>query len=219
MLALRSLFSNPFDSRVIRDGRIAEFARDHIERLRNANTSGVYQSLLAETEAAYVACFGNLTAKDVAKAEREGLTQTTTEALAAFKAALSDLEAQVRLALGKSSPAYESFFPQGLTEYHKATLTTAPMLMERIVSLVKSHQSALGAATLVRYSQLQADFVSARQAQQEKKGRVSALKAASNETRRALELRLWKNALLLAAEHVGDADQLAVFFDPTRLKP
>ena len=85
MQALRTLFGNPFNIRTIRDARIAEFARDHIERLRRANHSGAYESLLAETESAYSACFGTMTAEDQAAAEREGLTQTTREALVAFK--------------------------------------------------------------------------------------------------------------------------------------
>lgn len=219
MQALRTLFGNPFDIPAIRDGRIAEFARDHIERLRNANHTGAYQSLLTDTEATYTACFGIMTAEDQATAEREGLTQTTKAALVAFKAALPDLEAAVRLAFGKTSPTHESFFPHGLTEYHKATLTTTPALLERVVNLITAQKTALGAPVLTRFTKIQADFTGARQAQQEKKGRVSELKAASKETRHALELRLWKNALLLAAEHTGQTEQLTVFFDPSRLKP
>ena len=219
MQALRTLFGNPFDIPAIRDNRIAEFARDHIERLRSANSSGTYQSLLSETEAAYTACFGTLTAHDQATAEREGLTQTTNAALIAFKAAVPDLEAAVRVAFGKNSPTHESFFPHGLTEYHKATLTTAPALLERLVSLTTVHQAALGTPLQARVTELRNNFTQARKAQQEKKGRVSALKATSKETRHALELRLWKNALLLAAEHIGQGEQLGVFFDPTRLKP
>ncbi|MCX6366765.1 MAG: hypothetical protein NTX57_08650 [Armatimonadetes bacterium] len=219
MQALRTLFGNPFNIRTIRDARIAEFARDHIERLRRASPNGAYQSLLTETESAYFACFGTMTAEDQATAEREGLTQTTRDALVAFKAAVPDLEAAVRVAFGKSSPTHESFFPHGLTEYHKATLTTVPVLMERLVSLITTHEAKLGASILARFTQLRTDFSGARKAQQAKKGAVSQLKAASKETRSALELRLWKNALLLAAEHVGQPDQLGVFFDPTRLKP
>lgn len=219
MQALRILFGNPFDLPTIRDNRLAEFTRDHIERLRSAHQAGGYQAMLAATEAAYTACFGTLTAKDLAKAEREGLTQTTREALAAFKSALPDLEATVRLAFGKGSATYASFFPQGLTEYHRATLTTAPTLMQRLTKEFTTHESKLGLPMKTRFVNLQEGFLAARAAQQEKKGRVSALKAESQETRSALERQLWKNALLLAADHLDQPEAMKIFFDPTRLKP
>ena len=149
---------------------------------------------------------------------RTVLTQTTQAALSAFKAAVPDLEAAVRVAFGKSSPEHESFFPHGLTEYHQATLTTAPALMERLVSLAQTHQAALGAAIVTRITSLKAGFQSARQSQVATKGKVSELKATSQELRHALERRLWKNALLLASEHLDQPEQTRVFFDSSRLK-
>lgn len=219
MQALRTLFSNPFDLPAIRDSRLAEFTRDHIERLRSANQAGNYTALLNQTESAYTACFGILTAKDQATAEREGLTLTTQETLASFKSAVPDLEAAVRLAFGKGSATYESFFPHGLTEYHRATLTSAPTLMARLIQEILTHESKLGPAVTTRFTGLRDSFLTARAAQQEKKGRVSALKAESKETRHALELQLWKNALTLASEHLNQPEALGIFFDPTRLKP
>lgn len=54
------------------------------------------------------------------------------------------------------------------------------------VGLTQTTQSALKA------------FQSVRQSQQEKKGQVSELRAASKALRRALERRLWNNALVPA---------------------
>lgn len=226
MHVLDTLFGNPFDTNTISDSRLAEFTRDHLQRLTQASVGNRYQALIAETKAAYDACFGTMVAEDVASSERGGLTQSTQSALKAFQEAVADqLEAAVRLAFGKSSPEYASFFPQGLTEYRQATLTTAPALMERVVTLITTHQTALSAAQLTRFTQLRTAFQSARQSQQEKKGQVSELKAASKALRHALELRLWKNALVLATEHLNQPEQARVFFDaglltlPRRKKP
>ena len=155
----------------------------------------------------------------MAAAQREGLTQSANEALQALKDALPDGEAAVRVAFGKESSTYQEFFPQGLTEYRRATLTTASAVFTRFVDTAKAHQGALGAAFVSKHTGLLATFSSAHAAQRVRKGAVSALKAASRTQRNMLEKQLWKSALLLAAAHIGDAAALGVYFDTTRLRP
>lgn len=128
------------------DARLNAFAFDHLQRLTQANDTGAFTSLLAQVQSAYDACFGTMTDEAQAVAQREGLTQTANEALVALKDALPDGEAAVRVAFGKNSATYQEFFPQGLTEYRRATLTTASARFTRFVDTAKIHQSALGAA-------------------------------------------------------------------------
>ena len=70
-----------------------------------------------------------------------------------------DAEAAVHVAFGKESAIYQEFFPQGLTEYRRATLTTASALFTRFVDTAKNHQGALGAAFVSKYMVLLAAFV------------------------------------------------------------
>ncbi|WP_395142835.1 hypothetical protein [Armatimonas sp.] len=199
------------------DARLNAFAFDHIQRLTQANASGALSTRLTEVQSAYTACFGTMSDEAQATAQREGLTQTANQALAALKDALSDGEAAVQVAFGKDSATYQEFFPQGLTEYRRATLTTASALFTRFVDTAKAHQAALGAAFASKYEGLLAAYLTAHSAQRIRKGAVSELKAASCIQRDLLEKILWKSALLLAAEHVGDSAALGVYFDTTRL--
>lgn len=201
------------------DARLNAFAFDHIQRLTQANTKGALTARLAEVQSAYTACFGTMASEAGATAQREGLTKTANEALVALKDALTDGEAAVHVAFGKDSATYEEFFPQGLTEYRRATLTTASALFTRFVDTAKAHQSTLGAAFVTKYEGLLTAFLTAHTAQRQRKGTVSELKAASRAQRDVLEKILWKNALLLAAEHVGDGKALGVYFDIACLKP
>ncbi len=200
------------------DARLNAFAFDHLQRLTQANASGAYAALLAPLQSAYDGCFGTMVSEAGAEAQREGLTKSANDALTALKTAMPDAEAAIRVAFGKDSATYQEFFPQGLTEYRKANLTTASAHFTRFVSAAKAHQSALGAAFVSKHEGLLTAFVTAHTSQRAGKGTVSALKAASRDKRELLEKQLWKNALLLAAEHIGEAAALGVYFDGSHLR-
>lgn len=129
MIDLRKIFTNQFDSGKISDDKIQQFTKIHIQRLAAEDETGRYSALLAETKDAYDAYFGSMSTEDFRFAVQQTLTQRVNRIFEEFKKAVSQKEGIVRGMLGKDSPEYQKFFPEGLTEYSNVNLSNVDRLM------------------------------------------------------------------------------------------
>ena len=92
-----------------------------------------------------------MTDEDTKFAVQQGLTIAVENAVENFKKAVSQKEGIVRGNFGKNSPAYQDFFPLGLTEYNKANLQNVELLMQRMVTAANAHVSDLGIPFLTEF--------------------------------------------------------------------
>ncbi len=217
MVNLATFFKVPFDSKEISDDDLRAFTLDHLQRLKAA-AGAKYAALVAPTEAAYTGYFGAMTGEDTAASLREGLTRRVNAAVEAFQAAVSQKEGIVRGTFGKDAPAYQEFFPRGLSEYGRATLAEIETLMTRMTDAALRHKTELGQPLADQFAALRAEFVAARTAQLGKKGEVSEGRAGTSARRDTLELQLMDNLLVLAREFKGRPNDGLALFDQSLIR-
>lgn len=218
MIDLRKLFKNHFDTDKISDDNIKKFAEIHLERLSANNGTAQFTTMITATTAAFTAYFGAMTNEDTKFAIQQGLTITMNNIVENFKKFVSQKEGIVRGNFSKTSPEYQEFFPQGVTEYSNANLANIETLITRFVAASERHNTTLGAALQTDAENYLTGFKNARKAQLEKIGEVSAQKTATSTTRDGIENELMKNVHLIASMFIGDVDRCMDFFDQSFIR-
>jgi hypothetical protein len=121
MLSPERIFNNIFSDDTITTARLANFMQDTINRLTKANNSS-FASLINQLTPALEALHKELGNVDIAKTLQKGRTLLVDGIMDSFKKNMSNLEGVIAHALGGSNTAaYLEFYPQGITEYSKAT--------------------------------------------------------------------------------------------------
>lgn len=215
MINLENFFKNHFDSTRISDDNFNKFTSDHLERLSN---NGGYPALVAALTAAYGTWSGATLSEATNEAIKQGYTKAVNLAVDAIKKAISQQEGTVRGKYAKSSPAYQEFFPLGVTEYTTATLANIKEKLERFINAATAHVADLGAPFVAQFTALHNSFDSARNAQLGGKGAVSTHKSTSTTTRDTVETQLMVNVLNIALDHIGDPQGGLAFFDKSILE-
>ncbi len=218
MLDLRRLFENQFDSRTISDDRLRKFTADHIQRLIANNKDGKYGALIQVTQTLYNDYFGAIKSEDVRVSEKQAKTLSKDEAKLNFINAIRQKEGIIRGHWGKDSPQYREFFPRGLVEYSRCTLTNVEKLMSRLTALAEKYKETLGQEFVDLFTRLQNEFVTVREEQLQKFGKVSDLKQLTRDKREALTTQLTKNLLSLAIDSIGEPQRVTDFFDQSILR-
>src|SRR3989304_7573515 len=126
---LKVFFRNFFDTPKISDNNIRKFAEDQLQRMISNNPTGIYNQLITYTTFAYNGYFGAISNEDVRTAIKEGSTIGMNNALKAFRITVSRKEGIIRGTYGKTSEVYQEFYPHGITEYNRASLGNAQVLM------------------------------------------------------------------------------------------
>jgi len=219
MMDLKKLFKNHFDTKEISDDKIRKFAEVHLERLSANNGTAQFTAMITATTNAYVAYFGAITNEKTKFAIQQGLTIAMNNVVDGFKKFVSQKEGTIRGAFGKDSPAYQEFFPAGLTEYSNATLLTVETLMATFTAAVERHNTELGAAMQSDAENFLTDYKNARAAQLEKIGEVKGQKVTTSTTRDVIENELMKNVYLIGSMYVGNIEQCMAFFDQSIIRP
>jgi hypothetical protein len=213
MQNLEKFFVNPFDTSRISDDRMRKFSEDHLQRLAE---SGLYPALTTAMQAAYGTYFGAITDEATKIAIREGQTKAVDMAMEAIKDAASQQEGAVRAKYGKESPTYQEFYPQGVSEYTKATLANIETILVRFVNAADAHIADLPDLKM-QFTALDTQFNNARTAQLASKGEISTSKVQSSEKRDVVEIQLMKDLLTIALDHIGDPPAGLAFFDQSIL--
>ncbi|MGB4774765.1 MAG: hypothetical protein WBP45_06320 [Daejeonella sp.] len=98
----------------------------------------------------------------------------------------------------KGSAAYTEFYPQGLTQYHNASVEGMKVLLISYVATAEKYKAQLGAAFITELTDLQTAYVNARDEQVDKKTDNSTTQSRLRESRQELTLQLTKCVLGIA---------------------
>ncbi|MFI5218678.1 MAG: hypothetical protein ACHQNT_04245 [Bacteroidia bacterium] len=213
MLSFESIFKNHFDTKEISDDNLKKFTEKHIQQLTANNGGGTFTVTITDTTNAYTSYFGRMSNEDVAFAVQQGLTITTDAIFKDFQNTVSQKEGIIKGTYGKNSPAYQEFFPLGLTEYSNATKANIETLMTRMVTASTAHVADLGAPFVAIFTALKTNYLAARSAQLLKIGEVDATKTGTETSRNALEVQLLKNLFFVGFNFPGDITRCLDFFD------
>jgi len=219
MINLAVFFKNHFDTKSISDPNMQKFAEIHIQLTTENNPGGIYDAIILDTTTEYTNYFGSLTDKATQIALREAKTLTMRNALDEFKHFVSRQEGLIRSKWGEDSAEYQEFYPQGITEYSKATLANVEILMTRYKNAVDTHAADLGAPFVAEVTAIVNDFTTARQTQLNFKAIVESKRTETSTNRDGLESQLMKNLLLIASNNVGDMTKLEDYFDQSFIRP
>lgn len=219
MINLQTLFVNFFNTDRISDDNLKKFAQDHIQRLTNNNGSGMFTTMLTDTNNAYTSYFGKITDKDLAFAVQQSLTLSADNLMETFKSSVSQKEGLIRSTYGKDSPVYQEFFPLGLSEYGQATKANIETLMTRMVNSATAHIADLGLPFKTLFADIKNNYIAARTAQLAKISQVSTTRTDTHTTRDVIEVQLCKNLHFIGFTFPGNADRCMDFFDQSIIRP
>lgn len=222
MIDLIKYFQIPFQDPEISFDEILLFTEDHLARLKQQDSDGPdagdFTSLIEATQPLYDAFNNAMSQRDEVTASREGGTMTKDQALEAFQLHVRRREGTIKGEFGKPSPQYEEFFPRGLSEYSRATMATAEVLMDRMVTKTTKYQAQLGATLVTEFTTLRTAYTTARAAQLNQKGDVSGAADLRWNTRTALEKQTTTNLMTIAIKYLGQPEKLPLFFNQTLLQ-
>jgi hypothetical protein len=214
MIIPERVFGNLFDDERITSSRLANFAGDCKNRLTNANTGGEYVALITQLDTPLANLRQELSELDTSQAQQKGKTQTVNQQLTMFKKTMSDKEGVIADAVGGyDSAAYLEFYPQGLNEYSKATITQMPTLVKRVNTAATKYAAQLSPALVATLQGFESSWFATRDEQEKIKGAVKDNRADRSDARTEVELALLIIIHSLALKFPGDLEQCSAFFD------
>jgi hypothetical protein len=214
MLHPERLFENPFSDKRIINVRLANFANDCLNRLTNNNSGGSYTDLINLLTPTAQALDNELGQVATALSMQKSKTSTVNNVIDDFRKRMSDLNGVIAHKLGGfDKPAFLEFYPQGITEYSKASKPKMPILMKRIKTAATAHAATLGADIATELQAFEPAFENARNSQQQTKGSVDENRSDRSAARRNVEEALVKIVHNIAERFPGNVQQCMSFFD------
>jgi hypothetical protein len=222
MIDLKRYFEVPFEDPAISLDEFLLFGTDHLARLKEQDTNGPdagsFTALVTATEPLLTAFNAAMSERDSATSSREGGTMSKDQALESFQLHVRRREGTIKGEFGKPSPQYEEFFPRGLSEYARATMANAEVLMDRMVTKTTKYQAQLGAPMVAEFTDLRTAFVNARTTQLGQIGGVSDARDQLKNSRAALELQMTVNLMTVAIKYLKQPEKVSLFFNQTLLE-
>lgn len=213
MIKIARFFEIQFSDEGFSAAELLSFSHDHVARLANQNFEGRYNTMLAATTNAYEAFGGTVSDETTVDAIGKARTTAKTDHLETIKKKLSGLSGTLHGKFGNESVQYTEFFPQGLTEIHKATEPRVKPILDRIVQAATTHLPE----EIEELTALRSTWDSLYQSASDGRASTGDADQIRQEANAALQLQLTKNLLELALEYVGQPAKAAVFFDESRL--
>lgn len=216
----KKLFINFFASKEISDEEMKDFSQDGIGRITANNGGGLFTTILNDTVNAHTAYFGAITDKDIKLAVQQSLTMAKDNIFNTFKKTVQEKSGTIQGAFagGKNAPEYQEFFPLGLTEYANATMGNIEVLINRMVTASTAHVGVLGASFVAIWTNIQSNFITARNLQINKKGEVGVAAESIDTNRLPLELQWCKDLHFIGFTYPGNPDICATFYNQSLLK-
>lgn len=208
-----------FDDQRLPDYKLRGFAQDHLLRLviPANNPGGIYTTIIADTTSKFNAFFGSMDSEASKEAFSEGLSLNMENAKATAISEIVRFEGLVTFQFGKTSAAYQAFYPQGLTEYHKATISEVPGLFTRFYTAATTYLNATHPADVTNLDALFTAFNNARSAQLTALAEIDLLQTGRRDDRKALTLQLTTNMLTIALNNLGNPDNYNNYYNPAYL--
>ncbi len=202
-------FDNPFEKGPhISDEHLRAYSELHLELLI---ADGRFTGLATDTLTLHEGYFGATNLEAVKGSLRQRLTFEMREEFQEFKDLVSQYEGAVKAAWGKSSAEYVQFYPQGITEYHLATLKNVEEKMTRYEAAIRAHETELPAVMVTAFLEPKSEtdpggvmvrWRASRKAQEKAKAETTASKRDAKTSRQILTVQLKRNFLAVALEVV-----------------
>jgi hypothetical protein len=185
-----------------------------IARMRADTLDGKLDDRLAASQAVRVQFFGSATAADVALILQKGMTDKVEELMAQMGDELGDrYEGAIRGAFGRDSDGYRAFFPNGLTEYRKATRERMPGLVKRLSDAAETHKADLSPAAVAVLKGYKTAWDTLRTNQLQGIGETGTEEGAVTKAREAVYHQQYLNLHYICFAANGDGARILHYFD------
>lgn len=202
-----------FDNSQYSRNEINLFASDfagRLENLPNPVLSSEDQSLVRSHLTAFQTALG-VQATTIGR--QVGGTLTRLQAGDASRTFISRQEGLVRAKFGKASAPYLEFYPQGISEYQRATVEGLRALLERYANAATKYSQQLGDSFKSEALAIRQQYNDARDSQTAALGTHDASSDQVNTARKALTVQLTRCLLLTAAACVDDPEGFNRWFN------
>lgn len=214
MIQSEQVFSNFFEDKRIISIRLSGFANDCLNRIMQANDGNGYTALIALLSPACQALNAELGDVATALSMQRSKTLTVDEFISMFKTRMRELEGGIAYKLGgRNKPVFAEFYPQGKTEYNKASKTNIGMLLDRIYDITAEHTVKLGQEITSELQGWKPQYEQARNNHQQAKGTVDANRVQRTLARKQVEEALIKVVHNIGERFPGNVEQCCSFFD------
>ena len=193
--------------------RLQKFSLDVAQRLALDNPGGAFTALLADLTAYHTALFGSMAATDAGISQRRTGAQLLWGALADLQHQLEEDEALIDYKSKKNPAIRLAFFPNGRTEYSKASLLTADLLFARAEKAALTHAKTLGTEfDPALYTRLYTAFKAGRDDTGAGDEQSAKARAEAQAHRSDLTARLSDAVKLVAAQFLRGEARCAAYF-------
>ncbi len=220
MKQLETFLENPFDIQRISLDKKKKFGESHLVNLTVQNTGNIYDQAIADTTVVQVNLFGDITNVEVNKALQKAQTESVDHLIESFKKRNTRFNNFLISTEVDKKPVYQSFFPQGVTEFTRdVNKGNVEQLMKRMVDVITLQiVIAGGPDVLAEYEEFRAQYVVARNLQLTKISQVSNGITNRETAEAAWNDQLFDNLLLIARENKGQPSHINNFFDQSIIR-
>ena len=214
------LVTDLFKEKNLSNESLHGFAEEFLARLANPglNPGGIYNQLLIDTTALYQTYFGVIVNQSHHYAIGKGLTIGMNQAHTAVINKLSTLQGLIKYRFKNNSGVYKEFYPQGMKEYHRATIGYSETLFSRFRVFATMYLSADYPTEVAELNTLITKFNTARRTQETVFGKQAGIRSDRKADRRALTQQLTKCFLIIASNNIEQPAKIHAYYD-TRLLP
>ena len=214
-----NLAENPLEGVMVSYSRRIKYTDINLLRMEKNNPSGVYDTLIADTQLKRDAFAGNLSTSKMNEAIRIAYTSELSSTASEFISTTSRAEGLIKSVFGKDSPVYKMFFPFGLTAFHTANQGEMPIMMDNIISLLLTYETDLGSLDYHdKFVDIKDRYINANTLQKQAAGIVVNSSAVKQILWNDLKKQLYKNMLSLVLNNIDNPKLMLTYFVPSLLR-
>jgi hypothetical protein len=191
---------------------IEKFVGDHVNKMKSADNPAFAQIILSTTEI-HTSITNLLDKRDKDFVFTKSFTTEVNKKIEEFKTLVLEMESLVCVKFKKKSGTYQEFYPHNRTEYHRANKGNILILFDRIIKLTTQYESKLGSEWKTQFTQMYAVFAPMFEKQKKYKGALAQAKPNFEELRLKTCNQLYKNLLIILAEHFEHPEEALPYFD------
>jgi hypothetical protein len=219
MIQFDRYFYNIFDDKNITPARLGDFAHDHLEKLKAANPGGVYDAIIASTQALLKDFHVNKVDPGKVKASRKDKVVVKREARLIATNYIVQKEGLVKSAFGKKSAEYKEFFPGRINLFRHSTDEKFKELLGVLVLKAQKYEAVLGSDFKVEITALRDNYSEAKQLVSHVMGEILASKRTQRQVQSGLQHQLCINLCTIAMQNIGKPNAAKLYFSAHLLLP
>ena len=205
MITIEKALANIFNRHGISRANLLAYAKDHLQRIKSKNTTGVYDLIIAYLTPIISAFETEMQVVDSAKNLKKGQTHNVDDTTIVFSDTMSNYEDEIGRKLGgKKTVAFYEFYPNKKSEYTQPNRKEMDAFTSRITVATNKHHVALGAELTAILLALKPDYTASRGAQTETIADVATNKADVTANQLTLANGLNKSFHEIAAKHTDN---------------